>query len=222
VESGSIQRQPVISRQIAKSLKLKRYPGPYASDSIPALFPRQTPANGTVQLDFSCAMALNWPLETLENTKREDIVLINFHLWALGISIVALLNESVVHMSVNSSHFIPSRYSVVYRVASFITHAVLTGWSGFQIVHTRNFQNKYNNIVVDALCGGVSLIPEYWRDRGRMEIPSLVFNVLALIVSGFLSWRLTKTFNWETFKKTGADRRISRAYKVRVRTLSYI
>jgi hypothetical protein len=47
-----------------------------------------------------------------------------------------------------------------------------------------------------------------------MEIPSLVFNVLALLTSGILSWKLTKTFTWEAFKKTGADRKVSRAYKV--------
>jgi hypothetical protein len=99
-------------------------------------------------------------------------------------------------------------------VASFITHAAVTCWSAFQNVHTRHFQNTYDNIVVDALCGGMSLIPDYWRSRAKTEIPSLVFNVLALLMSGILSWKVTKTFTWEGFKKTGADRKASRAYKV--------
>ena len=91
---------PLLSRSETRSLKLKRYPGPYASDSIPALFARQVPSSGVVRLDFSCAVSLNWPLDTLTHTKSEDIVLINFHLWVLGISIVALLKESFVHMRV--------------------------------------------------------------------------------------------------------------------------
>jgi hypothetical protein len=90
--------QALSSRSVAKFHQLRYYPGPYAADSISSLFPRQSATDGGVQLDFSCAVALNWPLETLENTKREDIVLINFHLWVLGISVAALLNESSVHM----------------------------------------------------------------------------------------------------------------------------
>jgi hypothetical protein len=59
----------------------------------------QIQLNGaTLILDQRCLLALNWPLETLENTKREDIVFIIFHIWVFGLSVVALLNESVVHM----------------------------------------------------------------------------------------------------------------------------
>jgi hypothetical protein len=63
-------------------------------------FPIGTLENQTITQDFSqeCLTALQWPLETLRNTKREDIVFLNFHLWVLGMSIVAILNESFVHM----------------------------------------------------------------------------------------------------------------------------
>jgi hypothetical protein len=50
--------------------------------------------------DPRCLTALLWPLETLRNTKREDIVFLNFHVWVLSMSIVAILNESLVHMYV--------------------------------------------------------------------------------------------------------------------------
>jgi hypothetical protein len=36
----------------------------------------------------------------LRNTKREDIAFIAFQLWVLGMSLVALLNESIPHMYV--------------------------------------------------------------------------------------------------------------------------
>ena len=35
---------------------------------------------------------------SVENTKREDIAFIAFQIWLLGMSLVALLNESIPHM----------------------------------------------------------------------------------------------------------------------------
>ena len=37
---------------------------------------------------------------SVENTKREDITFIAFQIWLLGMSLVALLNESIPHMCV--------------------------------------------------------------------------------------------------------------------------
>lgn len=39
-------------------------------------------------------------LPSLANTKREDLVFIAFQIWVLGMSIVAILNESIPHMYV--------------------------------------------------------------------------------------------------------------------------
>lgn len=35
---------------------------------------------------------------SVENTKREDIAFIAFQIWLLGMSLVALLNESIPHV----------------------------------------------------------------------------------------------------------------------------
>jgi len=147
-------------------------------------------------LSKQCLLALNWPLETLQNTKREDIVFINFHVWVLGMSIVALLNESIPHM-----------------LASLVTHIIVTAWSAFQLDHTKNFQNDFKSIILD-LCDGQNLLPTYWKDRSDAEIPSAAFNAAVLFVSAWLSWRLFKTYNWATFKRIGASRTISRVYKL--------
>jgi hypothetical protein len=73
-----------------------------------------------VTLDPKCLVALNWPLQTyawlltflrlkftrllfrfrLRNTKREDFTFLAFQIWVLGMSLVALLNESIPHMYV--------------------------------------------------------------------------------------------------------------------------
>ncbi|KAF7792487.1 hypothetical protein EIP86_003528 [Pleurotus ostreatoroseus] len=49
-------------------------------------------------LSKTCLTTLNWPLESVDNTKREDIVFIGFSFWVLGMSMVAVLNESPPHM----------------------------------------------------------------------------------------------------------------------------
>ncbi|KAF8610059.1 hypothetical protein BDV93DRAFT_462753 [Ceratobasidium sp. AG-I] len=142
-----------------------------------------------------CVQTLQWPLQKLWNTQREDAVFIGFQFWVLGMSIVALLNESVPHI-----------------IAAFLTHLLATGWSVFQLVHTANFRSEFNRLTTRGACGGVNLLPTYWKARANAEIPILVLNVLVLIASAYVSWRLLKTFGWLTFKRVGASLDINRMY----------
>ncbi|KAG8748647.1 hypothetical protein FRC10_000038 [Ceratobasidium sp. 414] len=144
-----------------------------------------------------CVQVLQWPLQKLWNTQREDAVFIGFQLWVLGMSIVALLNESVPHI-----------------IAAFLTHVLVTAWSIYQIIHTANFRSEFNRLTTKGACGGVNLLPMYWRARANAEIPVLVLNVVALIGSAYMSWRLLKTFGWLTFKRVGASLEINRIYKL--------
>jgi hypothetical protein len=68
-------------------------------------------------------------------------------------------------------------------------------------------------LTTDGACKPIHLLPTYWEARGRSEIPSLVLNVVALLVSILLSWRLIKLFGWQTFKRVGASLTINRVYK---------
>lgn len=149
-----------------------------------------------VPLSKSCVWALNWPVGILEQTKREDIVFIAFQIWVLGMSFVALMNESIPHV-----------------IASLLTHVLATVWSGFQISHTANFRADFNRIIVDGTCG-VPLLGGYWDDRAKAEFATLALNIAALFVSGFLSWKLFKAFGWLTFKRVGASLTINRIYKL--------
>jgi len=149
-------------------------------------------------LDRSCMWSLNWPVSILDNTKREDIVFIAFQFWVLGMSIVALLNESIPHI-----------------IASLLTHMLATGWSGFQISHTANFRENFDKFITHGACNGApSLLPNYWEDRARAEIPTLALNVIALLISCVLTWKLVKLFGWQTFKRVGASLTINRIYKL--------
>ncbi|KAL5534527.1 hypothetical protein ACEPAG_990 [Sanghuangporus baumii] len=158
--------------------------------------------NQVVTLSRRCLYTLNWPVETLDNTKREDVTFIAFQVWVLGMSIVAILNESIPHI-----------------IASLLTHVLATAWGGFQIWHTNNFRENFVKLTAHGACDGINLLSTYWKPRANAEVASLVLNAVALVLSGFLSWKLFKLFGWQTFKRVGASRTINRVYKL-VLTLS--
>ncbi|KAK7694292.1 hypothetical protein QCA50_001474 [Cerrena zonata] len=147
-----------------------------------------------ITLNQQCLLALTWPVAIVEYTKREDITFILFQVWVLGMSLVAILNESIPHI-----------------FASLFTHIVATAWGGFQIWHTGQFRENFLKLTVNGPCH-TNLLPSYWKGRAHAEIPSLVLNVVALMISAFLTWRLVKLFGWQTFKRVGASLVIRRIY----------
>lgn len=112
---------------------------------------------------------------SLTNTKREDLVFVAFQFWVLGMSIVALLNESIPHI-----------------IASLVTHLAATAWAAFQVARTADFQSDFNRVITNGACKGTPLLAEYWQARNQAEIPSLTLNVIALFVSCFLTCKLIK------------------------------
>ncbi|KAH9835844.1 uncharacterized protein C8Q71DRAFT_763703 [Rhodofomes roseus] len=149
-----------------------------------------------VTLSYTCLTVLNWPLSQLDNTKREDITFIMFQFWLLAMSLVALLNESIPHI-----------------IATLLMHVAASAWGGFQIYDTALFHSEFSQLATNGACH-VNLLPTYWDQRADVEIPSLALNGVALIVSAVLSWRLIKSFGWQTFKRVGASRTINRIYNV--------
>lgn len=153
--------------------------------------------NQAAVLDRQCLWALNYPVQILQQTEREDLTFIAFQIWVLGMSIVAVLNESVPH-----------------TIATLLTHLLATGWAGYQIFNTAQFHGDFSRLSTNGACDPINLLPSYWKSRYAAEIASLVLNVVALLVSSFLSWRLAKLFGWQTFKRVGASIAISRVYKL--------
>ena len=107
----------------------------------------------------------------------------SYQFWVLGMSVVALLNESIPHI-----------------FASLVTHIMAAAWGGFQLVHTAAFRKEFNVLITNGACRGVSnqlpIALNYWQTRREAEVSSLTLNVLALVVSGFLSWKLFKVRIW--------------------------
>ncbi|KAE9410659.1 hypothetical protein BT96DRAFT_961456 [Gymnopus androsaceus JB14] len=155
------------------------------------------PGSGAI-LSSNCSWSLNYPVAVLDNTKREDVTFMAFQIWVLGMSLVALLNESIPHV-----------------IASLLTHLLATGWAAFQIVNTKSFEDDFARVITHGACNGVpSLLGGYWKVRQDAEYASLALNVVALFVSGILSWKLFKSFGWQTFKRVGASLTINRIYKL--------
>lgn len=151
--------------------------------------------NENVILDRTCLWVLNYPVAILSNTKREDVTFIAFQLWVLGMSTVAILNESIPHI-----------------VASLLTHMIACAWAGFQVAQTANFLAVFSRLTTNGACKPINLLPEYWMARRKAEIPTLTLNIAALLISTFLTWRLIKLFGWQTFKRVGASLMIHRLY----------
>lgn len=79
-----------------------------------------------INLTF-CSVFSHILFHSIHNTKREDATFLAFQVWVLGMSIVALLNESIPH-----------------TLAALLTHLLATAWSVYQIFNTKNFQVRFS------------------------------------------------------------------------------
>ncbi|KAG9121326.1 hypothetical protein FRC07_002746 [Ceratobasidium sp. 392] len=153
--------------------------------------------SGDVELTPGCALALSWPAQVLRDFSREDLAMIGFQVWLLGMSMVAILNESIPHL-----------------VAGVFTQVLSTGWSAFQMARSSSFRAQYETTIVRGACSGVDVLPDYFSHRTEDEIPIVVLNGIFLITMIVLSWRLCRVYGWQTFKRIGASRVMNRAYRL--------
>ncbi|KAF8349794.1 hypothetical protein F5887DRAFT_942418 [Amanita rubescens] len=136
-------------------------------------------------IDSTCQASLAWPISELRDSQREDIVFIAFQCWILGVSIVALLNESIPHIC-----------------ASMITHLMATCWAAFRIYDTAVFRSNFNQVIVHGACNGVQNLSHYWDTRFRAEIAGLIINVVAMLISGYLTWKMFQVIQFLTVNFT--------------------
>ena len=81
--------------------------------------------------------------------------------------------------------------SIAHIIAAQLAHTVVTAWAGFQIKDTANFKADFSRLVTHGACA-VNLLPRYWEERSRIEIPLLALNVGAMLISAFLTWKLVE------------------------------
>jgi len=149
---------------------------------------------GHVLANTQCITSLQMPIQSLRNTERVDLTFIAFQVWVLGMSVVAILNESIPHL-----------------IASLLTHLLATVWSGYQVEMTADFHTQFGHLIVDGPCQA-NLLPDFWNTRRDAEIAIVALNAAVFLIMSFLSYKLVKAFGWQTFKRIGASFAINRIY----------
>ena len=87
-------------------------------------------------------------------------VLVFFMAWVAGMSIVAMLNESIPHV-----------------IAALCTHLLSTGWAAWQVSHTKSSHDMFHR-VIRGLCQGVNVLNAgYWEKRYQVEVSDSTVDV---------------------------------------------
>ncbi|OCF42230.1 hypothetical protein I317_03965 [Kwoniella heveanensis CBS 569] len=151
---------------------------------------------GPVFISQECAVHFGWSINSLDNLVREEIVLGAFFMWTLGLAVVALLNESIPHL-----------------MALLVSLVISTMWTANSIRVTFKFWSNFTSML-DRNCGGANILPEYLDKRVGFQSTVLGVNVLTLIASAVLCWKLRDRFGWQTFQRIGASSQMNRLYKL--------
>ncbi|KAJ7058121.1 hypothetical protein C8F01DRAFT_1149615 [Mycena amicta] len=143
-----------------------------------------------------CAISLMWLGDVLTDARREDLVVLAYQLWLFSMSMMTLLNESLPHL-----------------FASLAARALSTGWASFRIHGNNNLYGEYQHVITVGKCDGFDPLGDWWS-QGGIEIAALVFNILDLLVSAAISYKLFKVYASQTFSRVGASPEVNRVYKL--------
>lgn len=152
---------------------------------------------GSVTFNPTCTNMLLYPTQHFQNNRREDVVFGLLQIWLFGLSIMAMMYDSVPHV-----------------LTVFIVRLSLTAWSTYELWRTGWQQSIFYQMYEESgtPCS-VNMFVEYFATRVLYEIPDLILNCTALGISGYLSWTLLRTYNAETFTTVGAPKQIMKMYK---------
>lgn len=168
------------------------------STSIAASMFNSTLPNGTqVMLNSKCVYSLSWIEDVLHEAKIEDVVTLCFQFWLFVVSLLAIMVDSIPHLSV-----------------SVASHILDTAWAGFRMHSTIHLREQYNNYVVQEACDGLDILGTWWDIRARDTILIIACNGVSLVLIIYLSWKLFRSFVGQTFARVGASPVINRAYKL--------
>ncbi|KAL7409616.1 hypothetical protein BDY24DRAFT_372466 [Mrakia frigida] len=179
------------------SLQITGLTTPHHENETTAEFLAAEAENDSVVVSQTCVRGMAVLAWGTKDRGREDVVLVFFMAWVAGMSIVAMLNESIPHV-----------------IAALLTHLLSTGWSAYQVSHTVVSHEAFHR-VINGVCDGVSVLNAgYWERRKMVEIAILSLNILALFMSSYISWTLLRLYGWATFRNIGASIKINRYYKL--------
>ncbi|KAJ3514815.1 hypothetical protein NLJ89_g2147 [Agrocybe chaxingu] len=157
---------------------------------------RQDPQNQAI-ITAQCIKILLYPSQILINFKREDIAWICLQFWLFGISVLAILNDSVPH-----------------TLAVLMTRFISTAWALYAIWRGPTFRSNWQQLIADpgTICS-LDVFNEYWSRRRGFEIADGVLSATAFLIFIYLSWTLLRVYNAQSFKCVGAPPHIIRINK---------
>ncbi|KAI5120285.1 hypothetical protein M0805_005342 [Coniferiporia weirii] len=150
----------------------------------------------TVFLSGQCTRVLIYANQVLNNSRREELALIGSEFWMLGISVFAIMYDSIPHL-----------------LAGFFLRVLSTGWSGYSIWRTLDIHIRFQALITNGACG-VDLFPGYSHKRVAVQIADLSLNFVALVLSCYMVWKLVRTFATCMFKRVGAPGHLIRVYRL--------
>ncbi|KAH8101293.1 hypothetical protein BXZ70DRAFT_121848 [Cristinia sonorae] len=153
--------------------------------------------DGSSFLSEQCTRVLLYPHQVLRTSKREEIILLVGQFWFFGISITALVFDSIPHL-----------------LALLCMRVLETIWSSYTVWRTLDLRQRFQILLVDegSPCQS-DLFPRYFRTRLSFQIPDLILNFTGLICIIVLGWHLIKAFNNQTFKRVGPPESVVRVYR---------
>lgn len=148
-----------------------------------------------VFLNGTCTRVLIYADQVLKNSKREELALIGSEFWLLGISVFAIMYDSIPHL-----------------LAGFFMRVLSTTWSAYEIWRTLDIHRRFDALITNGPCG-IDLFPHYFHKRVSVQIVDLVLNVIALGLSCYLVWKLVKTYAKCMFTRVGAPKHLIKRYR---------
>ncbi|EJD48790.1 hypothetical protein AURDEDRAFT_183300 [Auricularia subglabra TFB-10046 SS5] len=153
--------------------------------------------NGNLWVSDACATALRYPEQMFQDSERENVSFLFFHIWLLVISIAAITNESIPHLA-----------------SALAGQCLATTFSVWDVFRTLTFRDRYETLVENTLCAGANMIPNYWRMRNQFNASIACINFGVLLISFYLSIKLIKLYSTATFRSVGSAPTIERLYRV--------
>ncbi|KAF9264625.1 hypothetical protein L218DRAFT_925996 [Marasmius fiardii PR-910] len=147
---------------------------------------------GTVALSQRCVETLTLPSQRFQNSRREALAFVLLQFWLFGISLMAMIQDSVPHI-----------------LAGLCARMLLTAWSAYAIWRSPEYGRTYGRLIENpgTPCS-VQMFSEYLDTRLKYEIIDAVLNCTALLIVAYLSYALLKRYNVESFNYVGAPPKI--------------
>lgn len=133
------------------------------------------------------------------HAQKQDSVMVGYYIWLFALAFIAIVNESTPHLA-----------------TACISSVIAVVWSAFQLLRTRSFQRDFDRFITHGACDGVQLLPNYWKQRSSIEVPSLILNCLFTLIFGGLAFKLVSRYRKSTSKLVGGEKHVGHLYKVRI------